>query len=341
MTDKIPHDALAAFVKEHFGAPLNAVEQIGGGQSNPTYFITVGAQKFVLRKQPHGPILKGAHAIDREYRVLDALSKTNIPVPKPILFCADTIILGTPFYVMERLEGRVFHDAALPNLSHEERRALYLSMAETLATLHAIDPEAVGLSDFGRPGNYFERQLARWSKQWRESITKPIPALDQLIKHLTRVLPKEDGCVSIVHGDYRMGNLMVHPTEPRIIGILDWELSTLGHPLADLGFAAMAWHTTPKDYGGIASLDLKRLGIPSEEEFIQSYMRLSKHALTLEPFHIAFALFRFAVIFVGIADRARLGNAAGNNAEEIAPLAERFAEIGLSVLQSEMSFNQQ
>jgi len=341
MTDKILHDVLAAFVKEHFGAPLKAFEQIGGGQSNPTYFITVGTKKFVLRKQPHGPILKGAHAVDREYRVLDALSKTNIPVPKPILFCADTIILGTPFYLMERLEGRIFHDAALLNLSHEDRRALYHSMAETLAALHAIDPEAVGLSDFGGPGNYFERQLTRWSKQWRESTTKPIPALDQLIEHLTCALPKENGCVSIVHGDYRMGNLMVHPTEPRIIGILDWELSTLGHPLADLGFTAMAWRITPKDYGGIASLDLQRLGIPSEEEFIQFYMRLSKHAVTFEPFHIAFALFRFAVIFVGIADRARLGNAAGNNAEEIAPLAERFAEIGLSVLQNGSCLNRQ
>ena len=341
MTDELRHEALDAFVREHFTAPLNVVEQIGGGQSNPTYFITVGTQQLVLRKQPHGPILKGAHAVDREYRVLEALSKTNIPVPKPILFCVDTTILGTSFYLMERFEGRVFHDAALPDLPREDRRALYISMAETLAALHAIDPEAVGLSDFGRPGNYFERQLARWSKQWHQSITKPIPALDQLIEELTRALPEEDGCVSIVHGDYRMGNLMVHPTEPRIIGILDWELSTLGHPLADLGFAAMAWHTTPKDYGGIASLDLQRLGIPSEEDFIQSYMHLSKHGLTLKPFHIAFALFRFAVIFVGIADRARLGNAAGKNAQELAPLAERFAEIGLSVLKNGLSLNQQ
>ena len=341
MTDELRHEALDAFVREHFTAPLNVVEQIGGGQSNPTYFITVGTQQLVLRKQPHGPILKGAHAVDREYRVLEALSKTNIPVPKPILFCADTTILGTSFYLMERFEGRVFHDAALPDLPRVDRRALYISMAETLAALHAIDPEAVGLFEFGRPGNYFERQLARWSKQWRQSITKPIPALDQLIEELTRALPEEDGCVSIVHGDYRMGNLMVHPTEPRVIGILDWELSTLSHPLADLGFAAMAWHTTPKDYGGIASLDLQRLGIPSEEEFIQSYMRLSKHALTLKPFHIAFALFRFAVIFVGIADRARLGNAAGKNAQELAPLAERFAEIGLSVLKNGFSINQQ
>ena len=341
MTDTFPHEALDAFVRKNLGAALEKIEHVGGGQSNPTYFITVGAQQFVLRKQPHGPILKGAHAVDREYRVLEALSKTNVPVPKPLLFCADSTVLGTQFYVMECLQGRVFHDAALPNLSREERHALYHSMADTLAQLHAIDPHMIGLSDFGRPGNYFERQLARWSKQWNESDTNSIPALDHLIHDLTHNLPVDDGCVSIVHGDYRMGNLMVHPTEPRIIGILDWELSTLGHPLADLGFAAMAWHTTPKDYGGILGLDLERLGIPDKDEFIQVYMRVSKYALTLKPFHIAFALFRFAVIFVGIADRARRGNAVGKNAHEIAPLAERFAEIGLSVLRNGSGLNRQ
>ena len=334
MTESFSHAKLDRFVKEHFGAGLGAVERIGGGQSNPTFFITVGAQRFVLRKQPHGPILKGAHAVDREYRVLEALSKTNVPVPKPLLFCADADLLGTPFYVMERLEGRVFHDAALPDLARDERAALYHSMAETLAHLHAIDPNTIGLSDFGRPGNYFERQLSRWSKQWDESSTESIPALDHLIEELKQALPADDGLVSIVHGDYRMGNLMVHPTEPRVIGILDWELSTLGHPLADLGFAAMAWHTTPKDYGGIAGLDLKSLGIPTKEEIVHTYMNASKSALSLKPFHIAFALFRFAVIFVGIADRANRGNAAGNNATEIAPLAARFAAIGLSVLRN-------
>lgn len=334
MADLFSRAKLDRFVNEHFGAGLGAVERIGGGQSNPTFLITVGAQRLVLRKQPHGPILKGAHAVDREYRVLEALSKTNIPLPKPLLFCADADILGTPFYVMECLEGRVFHDAALPDLARDERAALYRSMAETLAHLHAIDPDSIGLSDFGRHGNYFERQFSRWSKQWDESSANSIPALDVLIEELKQTLPADEGLVSIVHGDYRMGNLMVHPTEPRVIGILDWELSTLGHPLADLGFAAMAWHTTPNDYGGIAGLDLESLGIPAIEEFTLTYMSASKTTLSLKPFHIAFALFRFAVIFVGIADRAMLGNAAGNNAEKIAPLAARFAEIGLSVLRN-------
>jgi aminoglycoside phosphotransferase (APT) family kinase protein len=334
MSELLPHAALDAYMRQHFGAALGAIEPIGGGQSNPTFFITVGTQRLVLRKQPHGPILKGAHAVDREYRVLQALSKTDVPVPTPRLYCVDPEVLGTPFYVMERIEGRVFHDAALPELSRDERGALYRSMAETLAKLHALDPNGIGLSDFGRAGNYFERQLARWSKQWKESSVQSIPALDQLIEALARALPSDDDIISIVHGDYRMGNLMVHPTEPRVIGILDWELSTLGHPLADLGFAAMAWHTTPKDYGGIAGLDFINLGIPTKDAFVSAYMNHAKDKSPLMPFHIAFALFRFAVIFVGIAERARLGNAAGKNAADIAPLAQRFAEIGLSIMEN-------
>jgi aminoglycoside phosphotransferase (APT) family kinase protein len=324
--------ALDAFMRNRFGVPVLDVERIGGGQSNPTYFVATGGQRLVLRKQPNGPILKGAHAVDREYRVLDALSKTDVPVPKPVLFEPDPSILGTPFYLMERLQGRVFHDASLSGLEPEERRALYLAMAETLARLHAVDPASVGLSDFGRPGDYFERQLARWSKQWEESPTDDIPALDELILRLKQQKPDDDGRVAIAHGDYRMGNLMFHPTEPRVIGILDWELATLGHPLADVGFAAMAWHCRPQEYGGIAGLDHVALGIPSQEEFVAHYMMHAKHCPPLLPFHIAFALFRFAVIFVGIADRARQGNAAGGNASEIAPLARRFAEIGLQVM---------
>jgi aminoglycoside phosphotransferase (APT) family kinase protein len=324
--------ALDAFVRNRFGVPLLDVERIGGGQSNPTYFVTTGAARLVLRKQPNGPILKGAHAVDREYRVRDALSKTDVPVPMPVLFEEDPSILGTPFYLMERLQGRVFHDAALPGVSRDERRALYLAMAETLARLHAVDPSSVGLGDFGRPGDYFERQLNRWSKQWDESPTDDIPALDRLIDLLSDARPQDDGLVSLAHGDYRMGNLMFHPTEPRVIGILDWELATLGHPLADVGFAAMAWHCRPQDYGGIAGLDHEALGIPSQEEFVAHYMMHAKHCPPLLPFHIAFALFRFAVIFVGIADRARQGNAAGGNAAEVAPLARRFAEIGLEVM---------
>jgi aminoglycoside phosphotransferase (APT) family kinase protein len=324
--------SLDAFVRERFGVPLLDLTRISGGQSNPTYFVTTGDRRLVLRKQPNGPLLKGAHAVDREYRVLDALSKTDVPVPKPLVYESDSTFLGTPFYLMERLEGRVFHDAALPGLEPQERRGLYDAMAETLARLHAVDPASIGLADFGRPGDYFERQLARWSKQWEESPTDDIPALDELILRLKATKPDDDGRVSIAHGDYRMGNLMFHPTEPHVIGILDWELATLGHPLADLGFAAMAWCSRPEEYGGIAGLDHGALGIPSRAEFVAHYRAYAKNCPPLLPFHIAFALFRFAVIFVGISDRARQGNAAGGNASEIAPLARRFAEIGLGLI---------
>jgi aminoglycoside phosphotransferase (APT) family kinase protein len=232
---------------------------------------------------------------------------------------------------MERIEGRVFHDASLPGLSSSERRDTYFSMAETLAVLHAIRPDEVGLGDFGRPGNYFERQIARWSKQWAESPTEGIPTLDQLAEWLQQHRPADDGHVAIAHGDFRIGNLLFHPVEPKVVAILDWELSTLGHPLADLAFCCMPWFTSPEEYGGILGLDHVALGIPPHEDFIDWYFERAIPTAELQPFHVAFALFRFAVIFVGIADRARTGNAAGNNAAQLAPLAARFAERALQL----------
>jgi len=201
-----------------------------------------------------------------------------------------------------------------------------------MGQLHCIRPEAVSLADYGRPGNYFERQFARWSRQWQESAGGPIPELDRLADWLSGNLPQDDGAVSLAHGAYRIGNVMFHPTEPRVVAILDWELSTLGHPLADVGFCAMAWHTTPEEYGGILGLDRAAGGLPSEAEFLARYSGANPSAASLLPFHRAFALFRFAVIFVGIADRARQGNASGANAEMIGPLARRFAIRGLEVI---------
>ncbi|WP_159718242.1 phosphotransferase family protein [Geminicoccus flavidas] len=308
-----------------------SVERIGGGQSNPTYFVSLPGQRLVLRKRPAGPTLPSAHAVDREYRVLNALATTDVPVPRPLLFHADPDVVGTPFYLMERLDGRVFDQCALPGLTPPERRGIYLGMADALARLHAVDPEAVGLGDYGRPGSYFSRQLARWLRQWRESPTDDIPALDELVAWLERHLPPDDGRVAIAHGDFRLGNLLFHPSEPRVIGILDWELSTLGHPLADLGFCCMTWHTAPDEYGGILGLDHAALGIPSADEFVQHYQQQARPAGELRPFHVVFALFRFAVIFVGIADRARRGNAAGSNAGEIGRLAGNFAERALDL----------
>lgn len=321
--------ALTAYLAARFGPGEPALERIGGGQSNPTYFVDYGDRRMVLRKQPAGPILRGAHAVDREFRVLSALAGTDVPVPRPILFEADATVLGTPFYLMERVEGRVFHDAALPGLDPGERRAIYLAMAGTLAALHAVQPDAIGLGDYGRPGNYFERQLARWSRQWQESPQDGIPDLDRLSDWLSQHLPPDDGRVAIAHGDFRIGNLLYHPSEPRVVAILDWELSTLGHPLADLGFCCMPWRTAPDEYGGILGLDRAALGIPDETTFVDRYFARAVPTAPLKPFHVAFALFRFAVIFVGIADRAAAGSAAGENAARLAPLAARFAARGL------------
>jgi aminoglycoside phosphotransferase (APT) family kinase protein len=311
------------------GGRALSIARIGGGQSNPTYAVDWGGDRLVLRKQPAGPILRGAHAVDREFRVLEALHPTGVPVPRPVLFHGEPELLGTPFYLMERLEGRVFSDCSLPGLAPAERRAIYLAMADAMAALHAIDPGAVGLGDFGRPGDYFARQIARWTKQWRQSGHGPIPELDRLIDWLEANRPADDGRVAIAHGDFRIGNLMFHAEEPRVVAILDWELSTLGHPLADLGFACMTWRTTPEEYGGIRGLDLGALGIPSEAEFVARYFASAAPTAELRPVHVAFALFRFAVIFVGIADRARAGSAASAEAGELGHLAGRFAARGL------------
>lgn len=313
-------------------APELYVEPISGGQSNPTLFVTYGPHELVLRKKPEGEILRGAHAIEREYRVMQALADTDVPVPTVRWLEEDPHYLGTPFYVMDRLQGRVFSDCTLPGISPEDRRAMYLSMAETLAKLHAVRPEAVGLSDYGKPGNYFERQIGRWKKQYHASTGPCIAALDQLIDWLPANMPADDGAVSIAHGDFRLGNMMFHPTEPRVIAVMDWELSTLGHPLADLGFCVMPWLTAPEEYGGILGTPWQEAGIPTMEEFIETYFAHAIPTAALTPFHIAFALFRFAVIFVGIADRARAGNAASGEAAELGPLAERFALRALEAI---------
>lgn len=304
-------------------------ERIGGGQSNPTWFVDFGDARLVLRKKPGGPILKGAHAIEREFKVLRSLEDTLVPVPRALWLEESESVLGTPFYVMERLDGRVFETNSLPGVSAFDRQEMYLDAARTLARLHAVRPEDVGLGDFGRPGNYFERQIGRWSKQYAQSDGPRIPALDRLIEWLPANMPADDGATSIAHGDFRLGNLMFHPTEPRVVAVLDWELATLGHPLADLGYAVMPWRTSSDEYGGIRDTRWEAAGIPTEQAFVDEYMRHSLPTSPLQPFHVAFALFRFSVIFVGIADRARSGNAASSEAHELGPLAERFAKRAL------------
>ena len=307
------------------------LERIGGGQSNPTWALDWAGRRLVLRIKPPGPILPGAHAVEREFRVLRALEGSPVPVPRALALEEDTGVLGRPFYVMERLEGRVFAEAAMPELGAEDRRACLLAAFETLAVLHGLDPEALGLGDFGRPGGYFARQFARWRRAYAESPGPRIAELDRLIGWLEGHLPEDDGRVAVVHGDYRIGNLMFHPTEPRVIAVLDWELSTLGHPLADLGFCLIPWHSAPEEYGGLVGLDHAALGIPTPAECLARYTAHARPGPPLAPAHIAFALFRFAVIFVGIRDRARTGSAASPEAARLAPLARGFAARGLEV----------
>lgn len=306
-------------------------ERISGGQSNPTWFVTWGNRELVLRSKPVGPILPGAHAIEREFRVMTALQDTVVPVPRMFCLEEDEAVLGAPFYVMERLEGRVLSDCTLPGMAPEKRRATYLEMARTLARLHSVRHADVGLKEFGRPGNYFERQIKRWTRQYVDSGTARIEALDRLIAWLPDNLPPDDGAVAIAHGDYRLGNLMFHDERAEVVGVLDWELSTLGHPLADLGFCVIPWHSAPEEYGGILGTGWEQGGIPTQEEFVAEYMQHSGLKSPLQPFHIAFALFRFAVIFIGIADRARNGNAASGEASDLGPLAERFARRALDI----------
>lgn len=329
----LPMDRLGGYLARELALSGDLeIERIAGGQSNPTYFVTVGGRRLVLRRKPSGPVLPSAHAVDREHRVLAALKGTDVPVPEVVAFCDDEEVIGTPFYLMERLEGRVVHDNALPGMTRQERRAVYLSMAEVLARLHGVDWHAVGLADFGRAGGYLARQIARWAKQWQLSRTRELPDIERLIEWLPAHIP-EDETTSVVHGDFRVGNVMLHETEPRVIAVLDWELSTLGHPMADLAHSCMGWHSSPDEFGGLLGLDLDGLGIPTEAEFLAAYAAASGQELRLAPFHHAFALFRFAVIFEGIAARAKAGNAAAANAAEVGHLSERFAARAIEVIE--------
>jgi len=300
------------------------LERIGGGQSNPTFFVTFDNRSLVLRKQPASAILPSAHAVDREYRVMQALTQSKLPVPRMVLFHAGREVVGTPFYVMERLDGRVFSDCALPDMAPAERRAIYLSMAETMGVLHQVDWAVAGLGDYGRQGGYFSRQIARWTKQWAMSRTREDADIERLAVWLREHIPDEAE-TTLSHGDFRLGNLMFHPTEPRVIAVLDWELSTLGHPLADVAFNCMTWRTLPSEYGGIRGLDLDALGIPSEAHYLKHYYRCSGRRDGVTAFHFAFALFRMAVIFEGIASRAASGNAAGSDAAQVGHLSAAFA----------------
>ncbi|WP_101047397.1 phosphotransferase [Macromonas nakdongensis] len=326
-----------------FTGPLS-VEKFAGGQSNPTYKLVTPGQTYVMRAKP-GPVAKllpSAHAIEREFKVMSGLSHTDVPVARMHVLCEDESVIGRAFYVMEFVQGRVLWDQALPDMTPAQRRALYLEMNRVQAALHTADFRAVGLADYGKPGNYFERQIGRWSKQYLASITQPIPEMDRLIEWLPANIPamaRDESLVSVVHGDYRLDNLMFHPTEPRVLAVLDWELSTLGHPLADFSYHCMAWHIPPGTFRGIAGLDITALGIPSEQEYIGLYCQrtgfTTPEALKADwNFYLAYNMFRLAAILQGIAKRVEDGTASSAQARQSGAGARPMAELAWRYAQS-------
>lgn len=321
---------LAALVGDRLGERLVELRQMRGGQSNPTFLVATDRAEYVLRKQPPGDLLPSAHAVDREFRVIEALSRTDVPVPKAVLFCGERDVIGTPFYLMERLRGRIFWEPTLPELPVEERAGIYAGMVDALARLHLADWKAIGLEGYGRPGNYFARQIGRWSKQWEQSRTRDNPAIDRLAEWLPGQIPDSDE-TTLVHGDFRLDNMIFAPDAPRVIGILDWELSTLGHPLSDLAYNCMPFINPPAAFRGMRGLDLAALGIPTMEAYVGSYLDKTGRSDSVTPFHIAFSLFRIAVILEGVIARGRQGNAsssdAGSHGERATLLAERGWEI--------------
>jgi aminoglycoside phosphotransferase (APT) family kinase protein len=326
----LPTAELATWLRgqSHVDEADIAIRPLTGGQSNPTWLIEAGERRFVLRKKPSGQLLASAHAIDREYRVMKALQGSEVPVPQMLAWCDDASVVGTPFYLMEYLDGRVFMDQGLPCLHPVERDAIYREMNRVIAALHAINHETIELGTFGKAGNYFGRQIARWSRQVTE-CTLPLPAsMRSLMDWLPEHIPENDEA-RLVHGDYRMDNLVFHKTEPRIIGVLDWELSTLGHPLADFSYQCMAWHIPATLWRGIGGLDLAALGIPSEDEYVGIYARSTGRDPSAHwQFYLAYNFFRIAAILHGIAQRAADGNASSPDAMETGRKAGPLADIG-------------
>ena len=315
---------------EGFHGPLS-VRQFRGGQSNPTYLLESPSGKYVMRRKPPGKLLKSAHAVDREYRVISALYAADFPVPRPYVLCGDEEIVGTMFFIMEFVDGRIFWELDLPDSDPAERKAIYEHANQIIADLHNYNYEQIGLSDFGKPGNYFARQISRWSKQYAASETAEITAMNKLIEWLPGNIP-DDESATVVHGDYRLDNMIIHPTEPRIIAVLDWELSTIGHPLGDFTYHLMAWQMPEIGIGstGLKGKDLTALGIPSEEEYVANYCAKTArdNGIADRDFYSAYNFFRIAAILQGIAGRVRDGTAASVHAERAANAVAPLASLG-------------
>lgn len=323
---------LEAYLREHvagYQGPLQVV-QFKGGQSNPTFGLIAGGKRYVLRRKPPGKLLPSAHAVDREYKVITALHGTAVPVAKTWCLCEDDSVIGTAFYVMDWVDGRVLWDPALPGLEPAERAAIFDEMNRVIAELHTVDYAAVGLADYGKPGNYFARQLDRWSKQYRASETQKIESMERLIEWLPQHIPPGDE-TSIVHGDYRLDNLMLDAAAPKILAVLDWELSTLGHPLADFAYHCMTWHIPKGVFRGLAGVDLAALGIPNEQDYVAAYCRRTGRE-GIDPnhwdFYIAYNLFRLAAILQGIAGRVKDGTAASPQAAMMGAAVQPLGDQG-------------
>jgi len=320
---RIDAGALGRFLK----IKIEKLEQFKGGQSNPTYKIN---DQYVLRRKPPGKLLPSAHAVDREFKVISALYKVGFPVARPHVLCEDESVIGTMFYVMDYVDGRVLWDPALPGMTREQRAAIWDEQNRVIALLHTIDFQKIGLADFGKPGNYIGRQVERWSKQYRASETQKIPAMDHLIDWLPKNIPPEAG-TSVVHGDFRLDNTIFHPTEARILAVLDWELSTLGDPLADFAYHCMSWHIPPDKFRGMGGLPIEELGIPSEASYVKRYCERT-HRAAIDPvvwdFYLAYNLFRIAAICQGIAKRVLEGTAASQHAQEAASKTVPLAQLG-------------
>ena len=319
--------ALERYMRVHvagFDGALT-VKQFRGGQSNPTYYLMAGGREYVLRRKPPGKLLPSAHAVEREYRVITALGTTGFPVPRTYALCEDASVIGTAFYIMDCVHGRVITDPAIPGLTPSARSAMYDSLSHVLARLHTVDWRALGLADFGRPGNYFARQIHRWTEQYRASETEKIDAMERLIAWMPEHVPSGDE-TTLVHGDFRLGNVVIHPSEPRVAAVLDWELSTLGHPLADLAYTCLPYRFT-REWEGLADKNLRELGIPTEEEYVAAYCRRTGRAGIPDwNFCLAFAMFRLAAIAQGIMGRAIAGTANDPNARERGARARPLAE---------------
>lgn len=308
------------------------LQPIMGGRSNPTFFADYDNRRLVIRKKPAGAILPSAHAVEREHRILSALQDSVVPVPPVVLLETDNFIIGTPFYVMERVDGRIYADSALSAASPDDRTPMYVAAAEVLAALHSVDFDRIGLGDYGTKGGFYQRQIGRWSKQWQMSKTRDDPNVEKLLAWLPKHVPHSDE-TALVHGDFRIGNLIFHPTEPRVVAVLDWELSTLGHPMADLAhMCVFTWSMNANEYGGVRDLPLDALRLPSLDRFLDSYYHAAGNRHRISEFDLALALFRNAVIFEGIAARALAGNATSDDAEAVGALSPVFARRAVELI---------